>query len=140
MGLLDSVMGALGNAPTAADGRPGGDALQALIAMLAQGGGGGLGGLVQQFQHAGLGEVIGSWIGGGQNLPVSPDQIQGALGDGMLSRFAQQLGVSQGDAAMQLSNLLPQVVDRLTPQGQLPSAGAGLGDIGSLLERFSQPR
>lgn len=137
MGLLDSVIGALGGA----QGSGQGDALQAIIAMLAQGngpGGGGLGGLVQQFERGGLGDLIGSWVGTGQNLPISPTQLQDVLGSDLLSQFAQQLGLSQGQAADQLSQLLPQVVDKLTPGGQLPDAG-GLGDLGSVLERFSRP-
>lgn len=138
MGLLDSVIGALGGSQ---GGSGQGDALQAIIAMLAQGngpGGGGLGGLVQQFERGGLGELIGSWVGTGQNLPISPGQLQEVLGGDLLSQFAQQLGLSQGQAADQLSQLLPQVVDKLTPGGQLPDAG-GLGDLGSVLERFSRP-
>jgi len=144
MGLLDSVIGALGGAQ--GGGQQGsGDMLQAVIAMLAQqqggaggGGLGGLGGLVQQFQQGGLGDLVASWIGSGQNLPVSPTQLQDVLGNDMLAQLAQQLGLSQGEAAGQLSQMLPQVVDRLTPGGKLPDAG-GLGDIGSVLERFSRP-
>lgn len=143
MGLLDSVIGALGGAQ--GGGRQGsGDMLQAVIAMLAQqqggagGQGGGLAGLVQQFQQGGLGDLVASWIGTGQNMPVSPTQLQDVLGSDMLARLAQQLGLSQGEAAGQLSQLLPQVVDKLTPNGQLPDA-SGFGDIGSVLERFSRP-
>jgi uncharacterized protein YidB (DUF937 family) len=142
MGLLDSVIGALGGAQGV--GRQGsGDMLQAVIAMLAQQGGqggqgGGLGGLVQQFQQGGLGDLVASWIGTGQNLPVSPTQLQDVLGSDMLAQLAQQLGLSQGEATGQLSQLLPQVVDKLTPNGQLPDS-SGFGDIGSVLERFSRP-
>ena len=143
MGLLDSVLGALGGASGGPpQGR--GDMLQAVIAMLAQppGGagaqGGGLAGLVQQFQQGGLGDLMASWVGTGQNLPVSAEQLQGVLGHDMLAQLAQQLGLSQGEAAGQLSQLLPQVVDKLTPGGQLPDT-SGFGDIGSVLERFSRP-
>ena len=145
MGLLDSVLGALGGAqgPGGAQGSGGaasGDALQAVIAMLAQSGsgGGGLDGLVRQFEQGGLGELVASWIGTGRNLPVSPEQLSGVLGEERLRQFAPLLGVSQGDAALQLSNVLPQVVDRLTPDGRLPdTASDGLGDIGSVLDRFT---
>lgn len=138
MGLLDSVIGALGG--TQGSGQ--GDALQAVIAMLARGGqgSGGLDGLVQQFQQGGLGDLIASWVGTGQNLPVSASQLQDVLGSDMLSQFAQQLGLPPGEAAGQLSQLLPQVVDKLTPNGQLSDIGSsGLGDLGSVLERFSRP-
>ncbi len=142
MGLLNSVIGALGGTgPRGASGD--GDALQTLIAMLAQQGGqgsvggGGLGGLVQQFQQGGLGDLVASWVGSGQNLPVSASQLQDVLGSDLLAQFARQLGLSQGEAAGQLSQLLPQVVDKLTPNGELPDAG-GFGDIGSVLARFSR--
>lgn len=138
MGLLDSVIGALGGS----QGSGQGDALQAVIAMLARGGqgSGGLDGLVQQFQQGGLGDLIASWVGTGQNLPVSASQLQDVLGSDVLSQFAQQLGLPPGEAAGQLSQILPQVVDKLTPNGQLSDIGnSGLGDLGSVLERFSRP-
>jgi uncharacterized protein YidB (DUF937 family) len=135
MGLLDSVIGSLG---TSQGGTGGGSALQAIIAMLAQGGGaGGLDGVLRQFQQGGLGDVAASWVGTGQNLPISAEQLRDVLGSDLVAQFAQQLGISPGEGAEQLSELLPQVVDRLTPAGELPTTDAGgLGDLGSLLARF----
>lgn len=147
MGLLDSVIGALGGAQGNPLGQQGahGDLLQAVIAMLAQGGlgsggsAGGLGGLVAQFEQAGLGHVVSSWVGTGQNLPISADQLGGVLGSDVIGQLAQQLGLSPGETQSQLSQMLPHVVDTLTPGGRLPEAsGEGLGDIGSLLARFSR--
>lgn len=134
MGLLDSVIGAIGSGGGGAGGGGQGALLNAVIGMLgnANGPGGGLAGLVQQFQQGGLGDVVGSWVSTGQNLPVSADQLTQVLGNDTIGQLAQQLGLSNGDVAGQLSQLLPQVVDKLTPNGQLP-AGGGLGDIGSLL-------
>lgn len=134
MGLLDSVIGAIGSGGGGAGGGGQGELLNAVIGMLgnANGPGGGLAGLVQQFQQGGLGDVVGSWVSTGQNLPVSADQLTQVLGNDTIGQLAQQLGLSNGDVAGQLSQLLPQVVDKLTPNGQLP-AGGGLGDIGSLL-------
>jgi uncharacterized protein YidB (DUF937 family) len=136
MGLLDSVLGAIGGAQ---GGQGGGQAalINAVIGMLAnqggggQGGLGGLGGLIGKFQQGGLGDVVGSWVGTGQNLPVSPDQLSNVLGSDTIGNLAQQLGLSHGDVAGQLSHILPQVVDKLTPHGQVPEGG--LGDVGSLL-------
>ena len=135
MGLLDSVLGAIGGAQ---GGQGGGQAalINAVIGMLAnqgggQGGLGGLGGLIGKFQQGGLGDVVGSWVGTGQNMPVSPDQLSNVLGSDTIGNLAQQLGLSQGDVAGQLSQILPQVVDKLTPDGQVPEGG--LGDVGSLL-------
>lgn len=153
MGLLDSVIGALGAG--LGGGRSGGqaDLLQAVIAMLAQGGlsgagrdasaggglGGGLGGLVEQFERAGLGDVVGSWIGTGQNQPISADQLGSVLGPDVLGQLAKQVGMSQGEVGGHLSELLPQLVDKLTPNGSLSDVkDSGLGDLGSVLDRFSR--
>lgn len=147
MGLLDSVIGALGQGQGqggAGFGGAGGGGnaalLQAVIAMLGQSGGqagagGGLGGLIEQFQRGGLGDVAASWVSTGQNAPISADQLGSVLGGDQVSSMASQLGMGQEDLLGQLSHMLPQVVDHLTPNGQLPSgAGAGgMPDLGSLL-------
>ncbi|WP_425256744.1 YidB family protein [Rubrivivax sp. RP6-9] len=135
MGLLDSVAGALG---AAGGGQGGGQAalLQAVIGLIGQNGGN-LGDLVAKFQQGGLGDVVGSWISTGRNLPISPEQLSGVLGNDTIAQLAQQFGMNGGDMAGQLSQLLPQVVDQLTPGGQLPSGGGALGgalggDLGQL--------
>lgn len=86
--------------------------------------GGGLNGLVSQFASKGLGDVIGSWVGSGNNLPVSGDQIKNVLGTDTVNNLASKLGIDSGALTSQLSNLLPQVVDKLTPDGKVPG-----GDI-----------
>ena len=95
------------------------------------GGRGGWGGLVPTRQQSGLGDVVGPWGGTGQNLPVQPDQLGAALGQDTISSMAGQLGMNNNDLLGQLSQMLPQVVDKLTPNGQVPVGG--LGDVGSLL-------
>ncbi len=153
MGLLDSVIGALGQAQgqaggTAAAGAgtglgdllgglggpgagPGGAAggqaelLAGIIGMLGAGGqGGGLAALVQKFQQAGLGDVVASWIASGPNRAISAEQLGRVLGgDNALGGVAQQAGMD-GNALMgQLAQLLPQLVDQLTPEGRLPDGG-----------------
>jgi uncharacterized protein YidB (DUF937 family) len=146
MGLLDSVLGqVLGSGAARQGGGGGADLLMQIVAgMLAnrQGGAGGSGGgladLAAQFQNGGLGDVMNSWIGTGQNQAISPDQLGGVLGGDMLSELTQRTGMNQGDLLGQLSQMLPQMVDRATPEGRIPDAG--LGDIGSILERFATPR
>lgn len=147
MGLFDSVVGALGQAQGGGAGaQP--DLLQALISMLASGqgagqagGAGGLAGLVQQLQQAGLGEIVNSWISTGQNLPVAPDQLGAALGGGTVDGLARQLGMPNDDLLGQLAQMLPQVVDQLTPGGQLPQGQpGGLGDLAGLLGGLLGPR
>jgi uncharacterized protein YidB (DUF937 family) len=118
MGLLDSVVGALGG------GQGGGNnGLVDVVMQLINSQPGGLGGLVQSFQQGGLGEVVNSWVSTGQNLPVSAEQLQAVLGGGQLQNIAAQLGVSPEQASGSLAELLPQVVDKLTPGGQLPQGG-----------------
>lgn len=92
------------------------------------GGAGGLHGLVTKFQQAGLGHVIASWIGTGQNQEISGEQLSNVLGSDSLSGLAGKLGVSTGDVAGQLSSILPGLVDKLTPSGQAPTGGLGNAD------------
>ena len=147
MGLLDSVLGSvLGGAQQQSSQGGGAGALINIVAgMLAHsgqggtgGGLGGLAGLAEQFQRGGLGDVMNSWIGTGQNQPISPDQLGNVLGGDMLGQLAQQTGMEQGDLLGQLSQLLPQMVDHATPEGKIPESG--LGDIGAILGRFAPPR
>lgn len=140
MGLLDSVLGSALGAMTGQQGGGGGAGalIQVLGGLLAnQGGGGGggglggLGGLIGQLQQGGLADAVGSWISTGQNMPVSADQITAALGQGRLSEMAQQAGVPVGDLAGQLSQYLPQIIDKLSPNGQLPADNHP--DLGGML-------
>jgi uncharacterized protein YidB (DUF937 family) len=139
MGLLDSVIGALGQGGGGGGGGGmQGQLLNVVVGMLGNdSGGGGLGGLVSQFNKSGMGDVIASWISTGQNMPVTGDQLSQVLGGDAIANIAKQLGVSQGDAAGQLSQMLPQIVDQLTPQGQAPAGGLGnMGDLlGMLMKR-----
>lgn len=140
MGLLDSVLGGVMGAMQG-QGQGGGGAglLQAVIGMLGNDGAhGGLEGLVRQFTQGGLGDVVQSWISSGQNLPISADQLQSVLGNEQIGAMAQQLGLNPGDLAGQLSQLLPQVVDQLTPQGQAPQGG--LGNVADLLGQLMRAR
>ena len=83
---------------------------------------GGLGGLLDKLQSGGLGNAINSWIGSGQNQPVSPGQLGSALGPDLIKMLAQRSGMSEEEITRQLSQILPGLVDKLTPQGRLPSA------------------
>ena len=146
MGLLDSVLGAALGGGQGGGGQS--DLLKMVIGMLANNGQGGqagaatggLGGLLEQFQRSGLGEVAGSWVSTGQNLPISPDQLGQVLGGDQIAGMASQLGMNPGDLLGQLSQMLPQVIDQLTPNGQVPqqidAGGIDLGGlIGSLMRR-----
>lgn len=119
MGLFDSVVGAL------AGGQSGGDSplLSIVMQLINNPQTGGLGGLVQSFQQGGLGNIVNSWVSTGQNLPISAEQIKAVLGGGQLQDIASQLGVSTEQASGGLADLLPQLVDKLTPNGQVPEGG-----------------
>lgn len=137
MGLLDAVAGVLGGGGAGAPAQGDGTSLvNAVLGMLANGSAqGGLAGLVQQFEQAGLGHVVSSWISSGQNLPISADQISQVLGgSGVLSHLSTQTGVPAGDLSGHLSQMLPGLIDQLTPHGQVPQGG--LGDVGSLLGKL----
>jgi uncharacterized protein YidB (DUF937 family) len=98
--------------------------LMATVMNLVGGKSGGLDGLISQFKSKGLGDVIGSWVGTGKNQAISPDQIQSVLGSDQIKSIAAKLGMDTNEVKSQLSNLLPQVVDKLTPDGKVPE-----GDI-----------
>jgi len=133
MGLLDSVLGSLSQGGSGSGGNP---LLDTVLSMVNNPDTGGLAGLLQKFQEHGLGDVADSWVSTGKNLPISGDQIQEALGSGALGDIASKLGLSTGDVSSQLAGLLPGVVDKLTPNGQVPDMGS-LGDLlGSLTKRL----
>jgi uncharacterized protein YidB (DUF937 family) len=80
---------------------------------------GSLGGLVQQLAQSGLAAQVASWLGNGQNLPVSIDQIRNALGDQNLAQLARQFGLPAEEVLRHLANHLPGAVDALSPKGTL---------------------
>ena len=82
---------------------------------------GGLGGLMHSFEQNGLGHVAQSWVGSGQNQDVGAGQVQQAIGPDMIRELAQRTGRSEQEVAQQLSQELPDIVNRLTPQGRMPS-------------------
>ena len=82
---------------------------------------GGLGGLLDKLQKGGLGNAANSWVGSGPNQPVSPGQLGSALGPDIIKTIAQRSGLSEEEITKQLSQVLPGVVDKLTPQGRLPT-------------------
>jgi uncharacterized protein YidB (DUF937 family) len=80
---------------------------------------GGVSGLIQAFHDKGMSEVVTSWVGNGQNLPVTAEQIQSVLGSDTVKQFAGKLGLSPDQATAHLSELLPGLIDKLTPNGQV---------------------
>jgi uncharacterized protein YidB (DUF937 family) len=81
---------------------------------------GGLGELLQRFQQNGYGDIVNSWIGTSANQPIAPDQLHKALGPGVADELSQQTGVPRNELLSQLSQALPTMVDRFTPNGRIP--------------------
>jgi uncharacterized protein YidB (DUF937 family) len=98
---------------------------------------GGVAGLQKMFQQGGLGSVISSWIGTGHNMPVSADQLQNVLHGGALQQVAQKAGMDPTQLTGMMASLLPHLVDKMTPNGEIPNASAlqqmlkGLGGAAS---------
>ncbi len=148
MGLLDSVLGSVMGGQAAQPG-PGGLAglgglgalLPIVTGLLANDGAqGGLGGLMEKFNQAGLGDVMQSWVGKGENLPISGDQLGQVLGGDLLGQLAAQMGLAPAQASGQLSQMLPGLIDQLTPHGAAPEGGLGnagdlMGMLGGLLRQ-----
>jgi uncharacterized protein YidB (DUF937 family) len=132
MGLLDTITGALRGAKGAGV-NTNAVLVQQLIAMLSKPGA--LGNLVSAFQKQDLGNVMQSWLGTGTNLPISPAQIQQVLGSDVVADMAKKAGIGVPDAASALSNLLPQVIDKISPNGTAPEGnelGSMLASVGKL--------
>ncbi len=130
-GLVGQVLGGLGQNHGASE-----DMVQHVLGMLGGQGGSGLTQLMQVFQSKGLGDVIGSWVGTGQNLPIDPQQLMGLLGNDQIAAMASKFGLTHEAAASQLANLMPQVIDKLTPTGELPGADMLNQGLGGLLGKL----
>ncbi|MBP7528824.1 MAG: DUF937 domain-containing protein [Syntrophorhabdaceae bacterium] len=98
---------------------------------------GGLTGLIETFKNKGLGDVVSSWISTGENNPVSGDEVTGALGSDTIRQIAEKLGISESDASSRLAELLPQVIDKLTPDGSVPEGGLLDQALGILKQKLS---
>ena len=81
----------------------------------------GLGGLIDQFQKKGLGDVVDSWVNRGTNKSVAPDQVSAALGRDVVDQLSLRTGLSRDQVVAELARMLPNVVDKLTPDGRLPT-------------------
>jgi uncharacterized protein YidB (DUF937 family) len=124
MGLLDGLLGSVlggmgGGAGNAMGGAQQSPLMQIALQILQQNGG--VQGMLDKFHQAGYAEQAQSWVARGANQPLDPAALQNVLGQGQLGQIAQQLGVSHGDAAGGLAAMLPQLIDHLTPNGQVPA-------------------
>jgi uncharacterized protein YidB (DUF937 family) len=136
MGLLDSILGGQNNPGN----EPGGanPLLGVLTGLLAQSGG--VQGLLNKFTQAGHGDKVSSWVGPGENKPIDPEHVEQVIGPDQISAIAAKLGVDPAQASQLLARFLPNVVDKLTPNGHVdptadhPQSLSGL--LPSLLQSF----
>jgi uncharacterized protein YidB (DUF937 family) len=105
-------------------------ALGPLIAKLVKSGG--LSRMVSGAQASGLSAQADSWVGTGANAPVSGQEVRGIVGEDTVSQFAQQAGISDDEAVDVLAQVVPHVVNGLTPDGQLPADD----DLDALVAKF----
>ena len=99
---------------------------------------GGLGALLTQLQRAGFGEQAQSWVGRGQNVPIPAEAMEQVFGRGGVAEIARRAGVSEADASRGLSQLLPAVVDHVTPEGQVPNFDALTASVDALTQRLQR--
>jgi uncharacterized protein YidB (DUF937 family) len=122
MGLFDDLVREVGSAVGGAQHQ---GVAQALLGMLGGKGAGtipgGLSGLAQRFQQKGLGDMMSSWISSGPNPPISAQQVEQVLGGDVLAALASKVGIPPEAAASAVAKVLPLLVDKLTPQGSIPS-------------------
>lgn len=120
MGILDNLAKFAGGASNQSN------VMNAVMGLVTNQQQGGLGGLVQQFAGKGLGDIVNSWVGTGQNLPITAQQLQQGLGTNTISQLASKAGIAPEELTSQLTQLLPKLVDKLTPEGKVPQ-----GDLAS---------
>jgi len=134
MGLLDDITGSVKSALSGGGGQ--GSLMESIQHLLTSSETGGLAGLVTKFKEKGLGDTIASWIGTGENLPISHDKIQQVLGNNTLQQLAAKAGISTDEISKKLATLLPQVIDKLTPNGKLPEGGKIAEGLSMLKDQF----
>jgi uncharacterized protein YidB (DUF937 family) len=112
------------------------DVLGQVLGGSGRGTAGGLGGLLEQLQRTGFGEQADSWVSRGANKPISPDGMAQVFGREGLEQISQRAGITPEEASRGLSELLPEVVDRITPDGRVPDADALARSVDDFVQRL----
>src|SRR5262245_15550827 len=129
--ILGQVLGGAGQSP----GSMGDDSMPGSRAGMG-GGTGGLGALREQMQQAGLGDQARSWVGGGENMPISPDVLSQIFGEGGIGAIARQAGLTPKETSDGLSQLLPEVVNHVTATGEVPDFDELTRSVDDLRQRM----
>ena len=119
MGLLDELVGKAASVLSGDQGEQSG-LLGGVMEMFTGKESGGMAGLVRSFQEKGFGGIISSWIGTGENLPISAEQIQEVMGNDMVQNLAAKFGIPTEELSGKLAEFLPSAIDKITPNGTLP--------------------
>jgi uncharacterized protein YidB (DUF937 family) len=120
MGLFDSIVGQVGATLSSGQSQTNNGGMMDVIShLLSDPATGGLQGLLKSFQDKGLGDIAASWVGSGPNQPITAAQIQQVIGTERLASLAQKFGLSPDTVAAGLAEILPHVIDHLSPNGQL---------------------
>jgi uncharacterized protein YidB (DUF937 family) len=114
--------------------------IAASILQMIQNQPGGLSGMVQSFQEKGLGGLMAGWISTGPNPPMSTEQVHEALGSDKVKELAAAAGISPDIASSAIAQLLPGIVDKLTPDGHVPEHGSVMDMASSLLQSLTQAK
>ncbi len=134
MGLFDEITSGLKGALSGGGNQ--GNLLESVQHLLTSSEAGGLEGLVQKFKDKGLGDTIASWIGTGENKPISQEKIQQVLGNSYVQQLAAKAGLSTDEISNKLATILPQVIDKLTPNGKLPEGSKISEGLNMLMNQF----
>jgi uncharacterized protein YidB (DUF937 family) len=132
MGLLDSLENRALGTVLGGSANP----LASSLLQMVQNQPGGLQGLVQSFHDKGVGGVVSSWVGSGPNSPISADQVHQVLGSDQVKELAAKAGVSPDVASNTIAQLLPGLVDRLTPNGSVPDHSNVMDMACNMLKSF----
>jgi len=134
MGLLDNLESQAMGKMMGGNSNP----LVASLLQMIQNQPGGLQGLVQSFHDKGLGGLVSAWVSTGPNPPASADQIQQVLGSDQVKALAAKAGISPDVASSAIAQILPGLVDKLTPNGQVPDHSSVMGMLGGLLQSMGK--
>jgi len=133
MGIFDEIVSVIGK--QLGDGQNN-SLIEQAMALINNPEMGGLSGLVDKFRQGGLGDMVSSWVGTGANEPVSADQISSVLGADKIQDIAANLGFSGSQVSDSLASILPQIIDKLTPEGSVPEGNSLAQSLSGLAEKF----
>lgn len=119
MGILDGLIKGVGGQLLGGTEGQGSGLMDIVLGLINNPQTGGLAGLIEQFRNKGFGDIASSWVSTGENQPISGDQIEEAIGSDKIQEIAGQLGISGSEASGGLAGLIPQIIDKLTPEGSV---------------------